>query len=135
MNLNNLIINRTSDSDLLNLGAKMGIHNLVVCAKSKVKSYLNNPKVSNIIFNMSNDDFGGSHWVAIFKPKKMYFDSYMQSLPSVVPSNYKISSTYKQLQSMEAQDCGSLCLLWLYYVNFKSNDEYLKLFLDVYPGV
>lgn len=132
MNLNNLIINRTSDLDLINLGKVLGIRNLVVCAKSKVKSYLANPKVSNIVFNMSNDDFGGTHWVALNKSKKMYFDSYALDKPSVVPKNYKLASQTKEVQSMEASDCGSLCLLWLYYINFKSNDEYYKLFRDVY---
>ena len=132
MDLNKLIINRTSDSDLLALGKKLGLHNLVVCAKSKVKGYLANPKISNIIFNLSDSDTGGTHWVALFKPKKMYFDSYAQDKPSIVPSNYKLASQNKEVQSMEAQDCGSLCLLWLHYVNFKSNEDYYKLFKDVY---
>ena len=132
---NNLIINRTSDSDLLKLGKKLGIHNLVVCAKSKVKGYLANPKVSNIIFNMSNSNTGGTHW-CYYSPKyNVYFDSYAQDMPSILPKKTKLASTYKQIQSMESQDCGSLCCLFAYYLNYKSKDEYYKLFKDVYPGI
>ena len=73
-----------------------------------------------------------THWVALYKPKKLYFDSYAQSPPTVVPKNYKMASTNKEIESMDGNNCGQLCLLWLYYVNFKSNDEYYKLFKDLY---
>ena len=125
------LINRSSASDLYNLCDALGVKNIVVCSKDELRKYLKNKKVNNIIFNMANDQVG-SHWVAICKNHKIYFDSYMQKPPSVVPKDYRLSGSKKELQSMSAQDCGQLCSLWLYYINFKSNKDYLDLFEDVY---
>ena len=64
--------------------------------------------------------------------KKLYFDSYAQPPPLEIPKNTKLASTNKELQNIEAEMCGQLCCLWLYYVNYKSNDDYYNLFKDVY---
>lgn len=126
MNLNN----RSSDIELLDLGKKLGIKSFIVCSKPDLKKNL---KIyDNIIFNLSDDRFGGTHWVAIMKPKKLYFDAYAQDKPSVVPQNYKCASTKKEVEAIDGNNCGQLCILWLYYMNFKSNDKYYKLFKDVY---
>ena len=122
------LINRSSDYELLDLGNKLGLQNLIVCAKSDLPKYLSNKKIKNIIFNMGNS----THWVALYKPKKLYFDSYAQAAPSIVPKNYKMASTNKEIESMDGNNCGQLCLLWLYYVNFKSNNEYYMKFKDLY---
>lgn len=125
------LINRSSASDLYNLCDALGVKNIVVCSKDELRKYLKNKKVNNIIFNMANDQVG-SHWVAINKAHKIYFDSYAQNYPSVVPRDYKLASSKKELQSISAQDCGQLCCLFLYYINFKTKDQYYKLFDDVY---
>lgn len=125
------LIQRSSDYQLDDLLNQLGVKNHVICSKDELKKYLKKPTIQNIIFNMSSTDHG-SHWVAINKGSKMYFDSYSIRAPTVVPKNYKRSSTKKELQSIDAQDCGALCCLWLYYTNFKSNKEYYDLFKDVY---
>ena len=124
------LINRSADYELLDLGNKLGIPNFIVCSKPDLKENLK--KYDNIIFNMSDSSVNGTHWVAIFKPKKIYFDSYAQDKATVVPKSYKCASTKKEIQSIDSNNCGQLCCLWLYYMNFKSNDDYYKLFKDLY---
>lgn len=132
MSLEKILINRTSDSDLMKLAKDLNIKNFIVCSKSMLKKYLTNPKIKNIIFNMSNSDTNGTHWVALNKNKKLYYDSYAQPAPVIVPKNYKLASQNKEIQSLDSSMCGSLCLLWIYYTNYKSNDEYYNLFKDCY---
>lgn len=124
------LINRSSDKELLDLGRKLGLTSFIVCSKPDLKK--NMKKYDNIIFNLSDDRYGGTHWVCLFKPKKFYFDSFAQDMPSVVPKDYKCASTIKEIQAIDGQNCGQLCILWLYYMNFRSNDEYYSLFKDLY---
>ena len=122
---------RTSTSDLYKLCKELGLTNVHVCRQSDLKQTLSNKRIRNIIINL--DDYGGgSHWVAINTPKKMYFDSYAQYPPLSVPKVYKMASQKKEIQSIEATDCGALCALWLYYINYKSNPDYYQLFRDCY---
>jgi hypothetical protein len=125
---------RTSDKDLYHLSNQLGITNVIVCRKGELKKYLKNKMIKNYIINLDNYG-GGSHWVAMNTSKKIYFDSYMQPKINEIPKDYKTSSQHKQLQSIESTDCGGLCCLWLYYINYKSNSEYIKLFKDCYPGI
>ena len=120
---------RTSTLDLYKICNDLGIKDVKIIRKSDLKKTI--PKYQNIIINL--DDYGaGSHWVALNTSKKLYFDTYSQLAPFGVPSSYKRSSTKKELQSIEGKNCGPLCCLWLYYINNKSNDEFYKLFRDVY---
>ena len=122
---------RTSIGDLYNLCDQLGLSNVFVGRANEVAKALANRHIQIIIFNL--DDYGpGSHWVAISKPDKMYFDSYAQPAPTVVPSSYKVASQTKEIQSISSTDCGALCALWLYYVKNKSNAEYYQRFRDVY---
>lgn len=122
---------RMSTNDLYSLAKKLNIHNFIVCRKSELPKILNNQFIKNIIINL--DDIGnGSHWVACNTTKKMYFDSYAQQPPTTIPNNYRLASTKKELQSIDSTICGSLCCLWLYYINHKSNDQYYDKFKDVY---
>jgi len=125
------LINRSSDYQLYDLCDKLGVKNQVLCAKDELKKYLKRPNIRNIIFNMSSTE-NGSHWVACDKKTKTYFDSYAQRPPSVVPKDYKCASIKKEIESIEAQDCGQLCCLFLYYSNFKTIKEFYDLFTDVY---
>jgi len=123
--------NRTSTDDLYKLCDNLNIKNIIICRKGELKKYLNNKNINNFIINL--DDIGpGTHWCALYKPKKMYFDSYGQPFSKEIPKNYKQASTKKELQSIDSEMCGSLCCLWLYYVNFKSNKNYYELFKDCY---
>lgn len=122
---------RTSTQDLYNLCEKLDIKNVMVCRLNELKSHLKNKSIKNYIINLDSYS-SGSHWVACNTTKKMYFDSYAQEKPLELPKDYKRSSTHKELQTLESTDCGGLCCLWLYYINNKSNDEYYKLFKDVY---
>jgi hypothetical protein len=127
----NLIISRTSDKDLYKLCESLNIKDVIICRKGDLKKYLKNKKINNFIINLDDID-SGTHWVAYYKPKNLYFDSYSQDQPKGIPRNAKRSSTHKEIQSIEATDCGPLCSLWLYYVNFKSNKEYYSKFCDVF---
>lgn len=129
MNLLNLN-NRSSDSELLDLGKKLGIKSFIVCSKPDLKKNL---KIyDNIIFNLSDDRFGGTHWCFLNKSKKIYFDAYAQDKPSVVPQNYKCASTKKEIEAIDGNNCGQLCCLFAYYINFKNKEDFYKLFKDVY---
>lgn len=122
---------RTSIGDLYNLCDQLGLSNVFVGRANEVAKALANRHIQIIIFNL--DDYGpGSHWVSISKPDKMYFDSYAQPAPTVVPSSYKVASLSKEIQSISATDCGALCALWLYYMKNESNEAYYQRFKDVY---
>lgn len=122
---------RMSTNDLYSLAKKLNISNFIVCRKFELPRILKNKSIKNIIINL--DDIGnGSHWVAANTTKKMYFDSYAQDKPTTIPNNYRLASTKKELQSIDSTDCGGLCCLWLYYINYKSNDQYYDKFKDVY---
>ena len=45
----------------------------------------------------------------------------------VIPKDYKRASTNKEIQSISSEMCGQLCCLWLYYINYKSNNSYYKI--------
>jgi hypothetical protein len=122
---------RTSIIDLENILNKLGVKNYIICRKGELKNYLKNKKITNYIINLDDVD-NGTHWVAMNTTKKLYFDSYAQEKPLEIPKDYKLASTNKELQSIEAEICGQLCCLWLYYVNHKSNNDYYELFKDVY---
>ena len=122
---------RTSVTDLLLIARVLKVNNFAVCRLDELPRVLNQKKIDNIVINL--DSYGsGSHWVALNRTKKLYFDSYAQPAPSIVPRNYKLASQTKEVQSIAATDCGALCVLWLHYVNYKSNEDYYKLFSDVY---
>ncbi len=121
---------RTNVSDLVRLCDDLNIPSLGICRLHELPRMLKS-KASNIIVNL--DSYGlGSHWVALYRPKKVYFDSYAEEKPIQIPKDYTRASTKKELQSLESTDCGGLCCLWLYYMNFKTNEEYYDLFKDVY---
>jgi len=122
---------RTSTLDLYKILDDLGVTNTKIIRKHQLKETLRQKNFKNIIINL--DDYGGgSHWVALNTDKKLYFDSYAQLPPYGVPKSYKRTSTHIQLQSVDGENCGPLCCLWLYYVNFKSNDDFYNHFKDVY---
>lgn len=122
---------RTSISDLHEICDDLNLKNVHIVRKHELKKLLSRPNVDLVIVNL--DDHGsGSHWVALSRKRKMYFDSYAQPPPLAIPKSYKLASQKKQLQSIQSTDCGALCCLWLYYISHKTNEEYYALFKDVY---
>lgn len=121
----------TSTQDLYSLLHKLKVKNAIVCRKGELKKYLKNKMIKNYVINL--DDVGnGSHWVFYSPVHKIYFDSYAQDPPLAIPKNTKIASTKKELQSIESTDCGGLCCLFAYYLNYKTKEQFYSLFRDVY---
>lgn len=123
---------RSSQRQLYKYASELGIKNLIICRLKDSKKYMDDPKIKNIIINLDNKG-DGTHWVAVYKPKKYYFDSYAQSIPeTLLDFGLTKASTVKELQSIDSQTCGWLCLLFLQYCNYKSKNQFYKLFRDVY---
>lgn len=123
---------RSSQKQLYKYGSELGIKNLVICRLDEAKKYMLDPKIKNLIINLDNVG-NGTHWISVYKPKKYYFDSYAESIPSSLSEfHLKKASTVKELQSIDSETCGWLCLLFLQYCNYKSKDQFYKLFKDVY---
>jgi hypothetical protein len=120
---------RTSTVDLYRLAKHLGIPSICVCRVNELRSNLD--RYDNFILNLDRYS-RGTHWVYYNKPKNMYFDSYAQDKPTEIPKNAKLASTHKELQSIDATDCGGLCCLFAYYLNFKTKKEFYSLFKDVY---
>ena len=121
--------NRSSTSELYDLANKIGLKNLVIINKSEFPQYKNSNK--NIIINL--DSVGnGSHWTAVVPKKKLYFDSYNQLPPAIIPNDYKSITHNMELQTIDAEDCGQLSILFLKYVSIGKKREFFKLFNDVY---
>lgn len=119
------MLDQTSASELDDLMTKMGIPKHAAIRKKDLFT----TKADNAIMNL-DDNGGGSHWVACCKSKKMYFDSYGQPPPEIIPKNYKYST--KIIQGIHQRDCGQLCALWLYYVNFETPKKFFELFNALY---
>lgn len=120
---------RTSTVDLYKLCKRLGIPNVYICRVNELNANLD--KHDNFILNL--DRYGrGTHWVYYNKSKNVYFDSYAQVAPNEIPKNAKLASTHKELQTIDATDCGGLCCLFAYYLNYKTKKEFYSLFKDVY---
>lgn len=122
---------RTSTLDLYKILNDLGVHNTKIIRKHQLKDTLKEKKYKNLIINL--DDYGGgTHWTFYSPEKNIYFDSYAQLPPFGIPKNAKLASTKKELQDVEGENCGALCCLFAYYINFKTKNEFYKLFKDVY---
>jgi hypothetical protein len=131
------LINRSSTNELYNLANKLELENLIIIRKNKFNRYKND--YENIIINLDDID-NGSHWVAINTKKKIYFDSYNQKMPNIIPKDYKQANSQFEIQSLSSEMCGQLCVLFLYFLQkIKNSDkaikEFYKLFKDVYPNL
>ena len=115
----------SSGSTLARLLSKLHVNDFDVVRKCDIPhSY-----ADNVVINL--DDKGpGSHWVAMNRKYKLYFDSYGRPPPNEVPKSYKFNT--KIIEGISNEDCGQLCCLWLHYVNHKSPREFYKLFKSLY---
>jgi hypothetical protein len=119
---------RTSTADLYDLADKIGLKNLIITSKSGFAQA--ERQYESIVMNLN--DTVGSHWTAVNTKKKLYFDSYNQPPPECIPRSYKSANHDFEVQSIDAQDCGQLSVLFLYYCKYKSVREFYRLFKDVY---
>ena len=131
------LINRSSTNELYNLANKLGLENLIIIRKNKFNRYKND--YENIIINL-DDINNGSHWVVVNTKKKIYFDSYNQKMPNIIPKDYKQANSQFEIQSLSSEMCGQLSVLFLYFLQkIKNSDkaikEFYKLFKDVYPNL
>lgn len=128
-------INRSSTNELYVLANKMGLIDLIIIRKKDLKKYFNGHE--NLILNL-DDKSSGTHWVAINTKKKIYFDSYNLPPPNIIPKDFKQANSRFQIQSLNSQMCGQLCVLFLYYLQKNKNPdkgikEFYNNFNDVYP--
>ena len=119
------MLHTTSGTQLANLLKKLHVFDFDVVRKGNIP-YSHS---DNIIINL--DDTGrGTHWVAMNRTCKRYFDSYGQDPPKEVPPGYTHSR--KIIEGIDGEDCGQLCALWLHYLNHRSESEFYKLFKSLY---
>ena len=142
--MNNLI-NRSSTNELYALANKLGLKNVIIIRKNKFNDYQKD--YENIIMNL-DDINNGSHWICVNTKHKIYFDSYNQPMPNIIPKDYKQANSQFEIQSLNSEMCGQLCVLFLYYLQKnthgkpngrrqnpdKSIKEFYSKFKDVYPN-
>lgn len=115
----------TSSSTLEHLLLKMGVNDFDIVRKRDIPHC----RSENLIINL-DDNGPGTHWVAMNRKHKLYFDPFGLSPPESVPKHYKHRRTI--IEGIHDEDCGPLCALWLHYVNHKSPEAFFKLFRPLY---
>lgn len=134
--MNNLI-NRSSTNELYALANKLGLKNVIIIRKNKFNDYQKD--YENIIMNL-DDINNGSHWICVNTKHKIYFDSYNQLMPNIIPKDYKQANSQFEIQSLNSEFCGQICVLFLYYLQKNKNPnksikEFYSKFKDVYPNI
>jgi hypothetical protein len=132
----NNLINRSSTNELYALANKLGLKNVIIIRKNKFNDYQKD--YENIIMNL-DDINNGSHWICVNTKHKIYFDSYNQPMPNIIPKDYKQANSQFEIQSLNSEMCGQLCVLFLYYLQKNKNPdkaikEFYSKFKDVYPN-
>lgn len=130
-------IHRSSTTDLNNLAESIGLEKLIIIRKNDLLKYID--KFENIILNLDSVG-GGSHWTSLNTKQKIYFDSYNQPKPQIVPRDYKQANSKFELQSINGRSsemCGQLSVLVLYYLQKYNNPnialtKFYEKFKDVY---
>ena len=81
------------------------------------------------IINLQDSDKSGSHWISFKKinNKIFYFDSYAVSfIPDIIKNqypNYKFICNIYRIQSMDSNQCGRFCILFV-KSNIKNENDY-----------
>ena len=95
-------------------------------SKDNVSVLKNN---QSTIINLQDHDKNGSHWVSYKKidNKIFYFDSYAISfLPDVIKSqypNHKFICNIYRIQSIDSNQCGRFCILFI-KSDIKNENDY-----------
>jgi hypothetical protein len=64
--------------------------------------------------------------MAVSNRDKLYFDPLNLPPPRVIPADYKTAPF--RIQNHLYGYCGDNCVLWLYYLQHRTLDEFYKLF-------
>ena len=87
------------------------------------------------IINLENSDRKGSHWVNYCKRnvKIFYFDSYAVAyIPDIITKqypNHKFICNIYRIQSMDSNQCGRFCILFV-KSNIKNENDYNNFLLQ-----
>ena len=87
------------------------------------------------IINLQNSDRNGSHWVSYKRigNKIFYFDSYAVSfIPDIIKNqypNHKFICNIYRIQSMDSNQCGRFCILFV-RGNIKNENDYSNYLLQ-----
>ena len=89
----------------------------------------------SIIINLQNSDRNGSHWVSYkrIRSKIFYFDSYgVAYIPGIIKNQYpshKFICDIYRIQSMDSNQCGRFCILFV-RDNIKNENDYNNFLLQ-----
>ena len=121
-NLNNYPISNLKIDEIL----KNDKNYIGTYSKDNVPLLKNN---QSTIINLQNSDKSGSHWVSFKKigNKIFYFDSYAVSfIPDIIKKQYpkhKFICNIYRIQSMDSNQCGRFCILFV-KSNIKNENDY-----------
>lgn len=113
----------TTKSDLEFLADKLNLDVKISWLKDADPNY----KGMQII-NLGSPLIGGTHWVASYN--NMYFDPFGLYPPEKFLNHEWIPL---QIQNFNFGQCGSYCMLWLYYAKIGEIDKFYNLF-DINPN-
>lgn len=125
-------LKRSSILDLYNLASEVGLNDLIIIRKKDLNKNIH--KYKNIILNL-DDNGGGSHWVGINTKKKVYFDTYGEVPPNIIPKDYKQYKKDYELQDIDDEFCGQMTILALYYIDIGQEKKIYTIFKDIYKNV
>lgn len=123
----------TSDSELNKMAKDLGIKNYRGCYMKDQLKNLEPKNVECFILNFEDSDSSGSHWSAVWHEgnSKIFFDSFGTNPPFEL-INYLgpgiLSSTF-QIQKINTDICGELCILILYLLD--SGYSFEEIILDI----
>ena len=92
-------------------------------------------KNNQSIINLQNSDRNGSHWVGYCKrnDKIFYFDSYgVAYIPDIIKNQYpkhKFICNIYRIQSMDSNQCGRFCILFV-KADIKNENDYNNFLLQ-----
>lgn len=124
----------TTAGDLSELARKLKIHINGIYFKDSLPEKM---KEGAYIINMDNHTGNGTHWLGLFKSgdNVIYFDSFGLAAPDDIEKWIKknnINGYYvntKQIQNIKEGYCGQYVILFLYYMTYKSPEDFYRLFI------
>ena len=122
----------SSDADLTALGAAMGLH-VEVMAKDEIPAKFHGFG----IINLESSELPGSHWTALYVPKKakgdaFYFDSFGAPPVEWIDQITKARPLYwndRVIQAFKSDACGYFSLAFLLWVKRNPTVEGAKAFV------
>ena len=113
---------------------------ILKCDRNYIKTYSkdNVPILKNnqsTIVNLQNSDRNGSHWVSYKRiGNKIFFDSYgVAYIPDIIKNqypNHKFICNIYRIQSMDSNQCGRYCILFV-RGNIKNENDYNNFYYNL----